>query len=95
MELPIATETKRALQFAAEEADRLLHNYIGTEHVLLGVLREERCVAALILVEKGDASEHGARGHRPVAEREAAWTRPDSSRRHHGRLTSFWRTART
>jgi ATP-dependent Clp protease ATP-binding subunit ClpC len=30
------------LQFAAEEADRLLHNYIGTEHLLLGILREER-----------------------------------------------------
>ena len=27
------------LQFAAEEADRLLHNYIGTEHLLLGILR--------------------------------------------------------
>ena len=53
VEIPIATETKRVLQFAAEEADRLLHNYVGTEHVLLGILREERCVAASILVEKG------------------------------------------
>ena len=41
------------LQFAAEEADRLLHNYIGTEHLLLGILREERSVAASILMEKG------------------------------------------
>ena len=31
-----SAETKRVLQFAAEEADRLLHNYIGTEHLLLG-----------------------------------------------------------
>ena len=53
VEIPFSTETKRALQFAAEEADRLLHNYVGTEHVLLGILREERCVAASILVEKG------------------------------------------
>ena len=53
VEIPISTETKRALQFAAEEADRLLHNYVGTEHVLLGILCEERCVAASILVEKG------------------------------------------
>ena len=37
----------------AEEADRLLHNYIGTEHLLLGILREERSVAASILTEKG------------------------------------------
>jgi ATP-dependent Clp protease ATP-binding subunit ClpC len=41
------------LQCAAEEADRLLHNYIGTEHLLLGILREERSVAASILMEKG------------------------------------------
>src|SRR6266550_459913 len=41
VELPFSPETKRVLQFAAEEADRLLHNYIGTEHLLLGILREE------------------------------------------------------
>ena len=53
VEIPFSTETKRVLQFAAEEADRLLHNYVGTEHLLLGILREERSVAASILVEKG------------------------------------------
>ena len=53
VEIPFSTETKRVLQFAAEEADRLLHNYIGTEHLLLGILREERSVASTILSEKG------------------------------------------
>jgi len=53
VEIPFSAETKRVLQYAAEEADRLLHNYIGTEHLLLGLLREERSVAASILVEKG------------------------------------------
>jgi ATP-dependent Clp protease ATP-binding subunit ClpC len=53
VEIPFSTETKRVLQFAAEEADRLLHNYVGTEHLLLGILREERAVAASLLVEKG------------------------------------------
>jgi ATP-dependent Clp protease ATP-binding subunit ClpC len=53
VEIPFSAETKRVLQFAAEEADRLLHNYIGTEHLLLGILREERSVAASILMEKG------------------------------------------
>ncbi len=53
VEIPFSAETKRVLQFAAEEADRLLHNYIGTEHLLLGILREERSVAAAILMEKG------------------------------------------
>ncbi|HEX4346097.1 MAG TPA: ATP-dependent Clp protease ATP-binding subunit, partial [Vicinamibacterales bacterium] len=53
VEIPFSAETKSVLKFAAEEADRLLHNYIGTEHLLLGILREERSVAASILVEKG------------------------------------------
>jgi ATP-dependent Clp protease ATP-binding subunit ClpC len=53
VEIPFSAETKKVLQFAAEEADRLLHNYIGTEHLLLGILREERSVAATILMEKG------------------------------------------
>ena len=53
VEIPFSAETKHVLQFAAEEADRLLHNYIGTEHLLLGLLREEQSVAASILVEKG------------------------------------------
>jgi ATP-dependent Clp protease ATP-binding subunit ClpC len=53
VEIPFSTETKRVLQYAADEADRLLHNYIGTEHLLLGILREERSVAASILMEKG------------------------------------------
>ena len=53
VDIPFSAETKRVLQFAAEEADRLLHTYIGTEHLLLGILREERSVAASILYEKG------------------------------------------
>ena len=53
VEIPFSSDTKRVLQFAAEEADRLLHTYIGTEHLLLGLLREERSVAASILYEKG------------------------------------------
>jgi hypothetical protein len=53
VEIPFSAETKRVLGYAAEEADRLLHNYIGTEHLLLGLLREQRCVAASILMEKG------------------------------------------
>ena len=53
VEIPFSAETKRVLQFAAEEADRLLHTYIGTEHLLLGILREERSVAAGILYDKG------------------------------------------
>ena len=53
IEIPFSTETKRVLSAAAEEADRLLHDYVGTEHLLLGLLGEQHCVAASILVEKG------------------------------------------
>ena len=53
VEIPFSAEAKRVLGFAAEEADRLLHNYIGTEHLLLGILREERSVAASVLMDKG------------------------------------------
>ena len=53
VEIPFSAEAKRVLNFAAEEADRLLHNYIGTEHLLLGILREDRSVAASILTQKG------------------------------------------
>ena len=53
VEIPFTPSAKRVLGFAAEEADRLLHNYIGADHLLLGVLREEGSVAASVLMEKG------------------------------------------
>ena len=53
VELPLSNESKRVLTYAAEEAERLLCNYIGTEHILLGLLREEQSVAAEMLREKG------------------------------------------
>jgi ATP-dependent Clp protease ATP-binding subunit ClpC len=53
VDIPFSAETKRTLQYAAEEADRLLHTYIGTEHLLLGILREDRSLAASILMAKG------------------------------------------
>jgi uncharacterized protein (TIGR03435 family) len=52
-ELPYSDETRRVLELTAEEADRLLHNYIGTEHLLLGILREPQSIAASILAEHG------------------------------------------
>jgi uncharacterized protein (TIGR03435 family) len=52
-EIPFSDSCKHALQYAAEEADRLSHNQIGTEHLLLGLLREERSVAAEVLAARG------------------------------------------
>jgi uncharacterized damage-inducible protein DinB len=53
VDLPLSNECKRALAYAAEEAQRLSHRHIGTEHLLLGLLREDKCFAAEILQERG------------------------------------------
>src|SRR5216110_1926887 len=53
VDLPLSQECKRVLTYAAEEAERLSHKHIGTEHLLLGLLREEKCFAAEILHERG------------------------------------------
>ena len=44
---------RRVLQLAQEEAERLSHNYIGTEHLLLGIVREENGIAGRVLRELG------------------------------------------
>src|SRR5713226_6178268 len=53
IDLPLSNECKRVLAYAAEEAERLSHKHIGPEHLLLGLLREEKCFAAEILREQG------------------------------------------
>jgi ATP-dependent Clp protease ATP-binding subunit ClpC len=53
VDLPVSNESKRVLAYAAEEAERLAHKHIGTEHLLLGLLREKKCFAAQILTERG------------------------------------------
>jgi ATP-dependent Clp protease ATP-binding subunit ClpC len=53
IDLPLSNECNRILAYAVEEAERLNHRHIGTEHLLLGILREEKCVAAQILHERG------------------------------------------
>ena len=54
---PLSNECKRILAYAAEEADKLSHKYIGTGHLFLGVLREQDCFAAKLLRERGIALE--------------------------------------
>src|SRR5262245_45386354 len=53
IDCPLSNECRRILAYAAEEAERLLHPHIGTEHLLLGILREEKCMAAEILQRYG------------------------------------------
>lgn len=51
--LPQTPGAKRAIQSAMEEAHNLNHNHVGTEHLLLGTLRETEGVAAQVLVNLG------------------------------------------
>jgi ATP-dependent Clp protease ATP-binding subunit ClpC len=52
-DLPFTPRAKKALELAAEEARSLGHNYIGTEHLLLGLIREEEGVASQVLLNLG------------------------------------------
>ena len=46
VEIPFTPRAKRVLELSLEEARQLGHNYIGTEHLLLGLIREGEGVAA-------------------------------------------------
>mgnify|MGYP003730089689 CR=1 FL=1 len=51
--LPQTPRAKKVIEYAIEEARNLNHNYVGTEHLLLGLLREEEGVAAQVLRNLG------------------------------------------
>lgn len=53
VEVPLSGECKRILNMAAEEAERLGSAHVGTEHLLLGILREKECFAARLMTERG------------------------------------------
>jgi catechol 2,3-dioxygenase-like lactoylglutathione lyase family enzyme len=53
VDLPLSNECKQVLAHAAEESERLGHGYIGPEHLLLGILREEQSFAAKLLQRNG------------------------------------------
>lgn len=53
VEIPFSTDARNTLQVAADEATRLEHNYIGTEHLLLGVLANPDSRAARLLTARG------------------------------------------
>ena len=52
-QLPFTPRVKKVLEYAMDEARNLNHNYIGTEHVLLWLLREQEGVAAQVLLNLG------------------------------------------
>ncbi|HEX6966238.1 MAG TPA: Clp protease N-terminal domain-containing protein, partial [Gemmatimonadaceae bacterium] len=51
--LPYTSRAKKVLELAMSEARELNHSYVGTEHLLLGLLREEKGIAAQVLVWAG------------------------------------------
>ncbi len=53
VDLPLSNDSKRILAYAAEEAMRLDHKHIGTEHLFLGMIREEGSFAGKLLKERG------------------------------------------
>jgi ATP-dependent Clp protease ATP-binding subunit ClpA len=52
-DLPYTSRAKKVLELAMSEARDLNHSYVGTEHLLLGLLREEKGIAAQVLVDAG------------------------------------------
>ena len=51
--LPLTAATRRLVEHAMQEARTLGHNYIGTEHLLLGLLSEPDCTGAQLLTDQG------------------------------------------
>ncbi len=51
--VPFTPEAKKVLELSLREALQLGHNYIGTEHILLGLVRQDEGVAAQVLVRLG------------------------------------------
>src|SRR5690349_24135157 len=51
--LPQSPRAKKVIEYPIEEARNLNHNYVGTEHLMLGLLREHDCVAAQVLMNLG------------------------------------------
>jgi ATP-dependent Clp protease ATP-binding subunit ClpC len=57
-DLPLSTGCRNVLNHAARESERLSHNHIGTEHLLLGILNEEKSFAAELLLSRGVTLAH-------------------------------------
>jgi uncharacterized protein (TIGR02246 family) len=53
VEVPLSAECTRVLIMAAEESERLAQKHVGTEHLLLGILREDDCFARRLLTARG------------------------------------------
>ena len=80
-EIGLTPRAKKVIELAVDEARRLNHHYIGTEHLLLGLVREGEGIAAGVLESPGRQPRQGPpRGHpRPVAVEPAPARQPRPS----------------
>ena len=86
--LPHTPRAKKVIEYSVEEARNLNHNYVGTEHLLLGLLREQEGVAAQVLMNLGlkleDVREEvlNLLGHNPMpTENEPSGGSPEKTER--------------
>ena len=80
MDLPYTTRAKKVLELAMSEANDLDHSYVGTEHLLLGLLREEKGIAAQTLTARGvDLAAVRAETLRLLGQRLPGHDRPERS----------------
>jgi Clp amino terminal domain, pathogenicity island component len=74
VEMPLTEESRKVLKLAGEEADRLGHRHVGTEHVLIALVRVEGSLAAKVLRKSGlkpeAVREQMAKAPDPVSARE-------------------------
>jgi len=79
-EIGLSPRAKRVIELAIDEARHLGHNYIGTEHLLLGLLREGEGVAASVLDSFGITLERGRAEAVHVLSQSAGTLRPKTTR---------------
>jgi hypothetical protein len=94
-EIGLTPRAKKVIGLAVDEANRLGHDYIGTEHLLVGMLREGEGIAAGVLESLGlGLEEVRAEVVRILAAGTAAGGRPGLRPRGQARAEAFWNTSR-
>jgi len=87
-QIPFTPRAKKVLELSLRECHTLGHNYIGTEHILLGIVRENEGVASRVLLDLGTDAKKvrdaviGLLGGRTVYPRETPVPTPTTRRRH-------------
>ena len=92
-EVGLTPRAKRVIELAIDEARRLGHNYIGTEHLLLGLVREGEGIAAGVLeIARRQPGQGPPRGHpRPLpVERRPSPAAGDEARQQDARPSTSW-----